>query len=186
MSQSERIHDSAVLAEDLEHQQLRILALINAVGMVRGNASRLDGLTKLAKLDFIARYPELETQIAQALLGSESVEPSIPEFSTLTAAPMIRYRYGPWDDRYYPVLGALVGRGLVRYAKGKRGAIGFSVTPLGKRIVELLEANDAWAPVVVRYRHIADRFGTQNGNRLKDAIYRALPELASTPLGTEL
>jgi len=120
MSQSERIHDSAVLAEDLEHQQLRILALINAVGWFAAMRAGSTGSLKSLRLDFIARYPELETQIAQALLGSESVEPSIPEFSTLTAAPMIRYRYGPWDDRYYPVLGALVGRGLVRYAKGKR------------------------------------------------------------------
>jgi hypothetical protein len=186
MPPSERSQDSAVLAEDIEHQQLRVLALINAVTMIRGNANRLDGLTKLAKLDFIARYPELEAQIARVLFGSDSVEQSIPEFSTLTVVPMIRYRYGPWDERYYPVIGALVGRGLIRYAKGKRGAIGFSITPLGKKLVQALNANAAWAPVVARYSHTADRFGVQNGNRLKDAIYKALPDLASTPFGTEL
>ena len=30
---------------------------------------------------------------------------------------MIRYKYGPWDDRYYAVIGALVSRGLLRYVR---------------------------------------------------------------------
>lgn len=179
-------HNSELVAEDLEHQQLRVLALISAVAGVPGNAQRLDGLTKLAKLDFIARYPDLEPEVARALFGSDADEQSSHTATALTAAPMIRYRYGPWDDRYYPVLGALVGRGLVRFVKGKRGAVGMALTPLGKRLVKLLDSDITWSPVMARYREVAGRFGTQNGSSLKDAIYRALPYLASTPLGTEL
>lgn len=186
MDPSDPVRSSGLLAEDLEHQQLRVLALISAVAAVPGNANRLDGLTKLAKLDFIARYPGLEPEINQALFGHAAGALGSTSSPSLTAAPMIRYRYGPWDDRYYPVIGALVGRGLVRFSKGKRGAVGMSLTPLGKKLAKLLESDMAWSPVLARYREVADRFGGQNGTSLKEAIYKALPNLMNTPFGTEL
>ena len=185
MAGGEYSHETAMLSEDLEHQQLRVLLLIGAVSKVPGNGNKLDGLTKLAKLDFIARYQEAEPSVAAKLSG-DTATTSHKSSISITTTPMIRYRYGPWDDRYYPVIGALVGRGLVCYTRGKRGSVAMSVTALGRKIIQQLEKDDLWAPVAARYMSVADRFGARSGNSLKEAVYAALPELMDVPLGTEL
>lgn len=185
MSSKQADIEAMLAAEDLEHQQLRILLLIAMVADTPGTGRKLDGLTKLAKLDFIARYPELETQIA-AFLPNDVPPTSSTQPPPPTSAPMIRYRYGPWDDRYYLVIGGLVGRGLIRYTRGRQGSVALMLTPQGRDMVQILESDDLWLPVASRYRDVAAAYGLNNGNQLKSAIYRALPELQEMPLRTEL
>src|SRR5262245_14668803 len=93
----------AMLREDLAYHQARVLLLVCAVAAERGHARKLDGLTKLAKLDFLLRYPALASTVLDPLdpcdrrlhLADEDIrEPTSVE------APMNRYKYGPWDDRY--------------------------------------------------------------------------------------
>ena len=45
------------MVDDLAYHQSRVLLLVRAVAEEPGNAGKLDGLTKLAKLDFLVRYP---------------------------------------------------------------------------------------------------------------------------------
>ncbi|QCH23336.1 hypothetical protein DSM43276_01594 [Mycobacteroides salmoniphilum] len=182
---TDHLNEVRLRTEDLEHQQLRVLILITAVSDIAGNAKKLDGLTKLAKLDFIARYQDLEPLIANILNTPTVLIQSLPA-TGITDAPMIRYRYGPWDDQYYPVLGALVGRGLARYVRGKRGSVGLTPTALGADLVAQLRWDPLWASVVDRYESIADRYGRHTGSALKDAIYEALPDRMDVPLRTEL
>ena len=59
---------------------------------------------------------------------------------------MTRYKYGPWDDRYYPVIGALVGRGLLRYTRGRRGSVALAPTPAGRALARQLAAAPANGP----------------------------------------
>ncbi|KAA0120907.1 hypothetical protein CIW51_03260 [Mycolicibacterium sp. P9-22] len=99
---------------------------------------------------------------------------------------MTKFRYGPWDDQYYPVIGALVGRGLIRYAPGKRGSVALALTKQGAELVKRLKSDSLWSPVAGRYEAIAGRFGLLTGNRLKDAIYAALPEKMNVGLRTEI
>src|SRR5262245_53141216 len=101
----------AAAREDLAYHQMRILLLVARVAATPGHQRKLDGLTKLAKLDFLVRYPALASRVLSELDPqdyrlhlSQSPEPD----PTTVEAPMIRYKYGPWDDRYYPVIGALV------------------------------------------------------------------------------
>jgi hypothetical protein len=105
--------DLALLRDDLAYHQARVLLLVDTVADAQGHAGKVDGLTKLAKLDFLLRYPALAPAVLDGLdpadarlhLSEEDqAEPADVE------APMTRYKYGPWDDRYYPVIGALVGR----------------------------------------------------------------------------
>jgi hypothetical protein len=80
----------------------------------------LEGLTKLAKLDFLMRYPTFTDQLLRGL-GADwelGTEPTDSE-ELAVESRMVRYKYGPWDDRYYPVLGTLVGLGLA--AVNKKG-----------------------------------------------------------------
>ena len=55
---------------------------------------------------------------------------------TNVADPMTRYKYGPWDDKYYPVIGALICRGLLRYSPGRRGSVALAPTREGRALAE--------------------------------------------------
>jgi hypothetical protein len=163
---------------DLAYHQARILLLVNAVA---GNRGKLDGLTKLAKLDFLVRYPGL----AERVLNDELVEPlalATPEEQSEAEAPMMRYRYGPWDDRYYPVIGALIGRGLLSYAASRSGSVALKTTAEGRRLALRLGEEPAWADVAERCGAIASRAGKLNGNQLRKLIYERLPEILQLPM----
>jgi hypothetical protein len=49
--------EPALLREDLAYHQARILLLVDAVTAAHGHQGKVDGLTKLAKLDFLLYYP---------------------------------------------------------------------------------------------------------------------------------
>jgi hypothetical protein len=169
--------DAVLAKQDLAYHQIRILMLVAAVSSTNGHAGKLDGLTKLAKLDFLVRYPALapvvldvldQTDPRLNLSESDRMEPTAVE------SPMTRYKYGPWDDRYYPVIGALVGRGLLRYKRGRRGSVALAPTPEGKRMAETLAGASAWKPVNDRCIAIAEASAGLSGNALKDLIYQRL------------
>ena len=95
--------------------------------------------------------------------------------------PMTRYKYGPWDDRYYPVIGALVSRGLLRYAKGRRGSVALVATPEGTGVARTLADDPSWSVVADRCATIAEASSGLTGNALKALIYQRLAELMDRP-----
>jgi len=124
------------VVDDLAYHQTRILLLVNAVAAEPEHQRKVDGLTKLAKLDFLVRYPALAAHVLDTLEESDErlhLTPADRAEPTDVEAPMTRYKYGPWDDRYYPVIGALVARGLLRYTRGRRGSVALAPTALGGR-----------------------------------------------------
>ena len=175
---------STQLRNELEYQQLRVLLLICDVSSLPGATGSVDSLTKLAKLDFIARYPDTADTISAALDGTHLLES--PTVEAKLERPMIRHRFGPWDDTYYPVVGALVGRGLIRYRRGPRNSVVMQPTPAGKKLAEKVSASDNWGVVAAMYSEVARRFGNRSGNQLKDAIYAALPNAMDVAHRTEL
>ncbi|MBX7450857.1 hypothetical protein GR927_22985 [Mycolicibacterium sp. 3033] len=94
---------------------------------------------------------------------------------------MIRYKYGPWDDRYYPVVGALVSRGLLRYAKGRSGSVALTVTPAGKKLAASLVEDPLWRDTADRCEAVAQASVGLSGNALKDRIYSRLSNLMDRP-----
>lgn len=94
---------------------------------------------------------------------------------------MTRYKYGPWDDRYYAVLGALIGRGLLRYTAARKGSVAVAPTAAGRRLASQLAAGDQWAEVADRSQAIAEASANMTGNALKDLIYRRLADLMDRP-----
>lgn len=172
------------LVDDLNYHQTRVLLLVRAVAREPGNAGKLDGLTKLAKLDFLVRYPALAPVILEELDEHDDdlhlSEEDITEPTNVTD-PMTRYKYGPWDDRYYPIIGALVARGLLRYARGRRGSVALVPTPNGKTLADDLATDPAWTDVVDQCRAVARASAGMTGNALKEAIYERLAELMDRP-----
>lgn len=172
--------DLALLKADIAYHQLRILLLVAAVSSRPGHARKLDGLTKLAKLDFLVRYPALAPVIL------DDLDRNAPELHlsdgdrarpTDVDSPMVRYKYGPWDDRYYPVVGALVGRGLLRYTRGRRGSIALATTSNGRELAAALAASPEWAELYDRASLIAEASEGLTGADLKNRIYERLPSL---------
>ena len=180
----DRPQELALIRDDLAYHQARVLLLVTAVAAAQGHSGKVDGLTKLAKLDFLLRYPAL----APAVL--DSLDPADPSLHLTDAdeanpanveAPMIRYKYGPWDDRYYPVIGALVSRGLLRYVRGRRGSVALAPTAAGRKLARQLADGSTWTEVADRSRVIADATAGLTGNALKDLVYERLAALMDRP-----
>lgn len=165
-----------------EYHIARLLILIHAFG---AQARGIDGLTKLAKLDFLLRYPAFLGRLLRQLDidWPDEAEPTANE-ELAVESRMIRYKYGPWDDRYYSLLGQLVGMGLVTSVPGK-GRIAMRLTERGTQIAVDLESQPEWRPVYARSRLLFEYFNT-SGNRLKTLIYDLLPDAVDRPLRTEI
>ena len=173
-----------LLREDLAYHQTRVLLLVDAVARADGHDHRLDGLTKLAKLDFLVRYPALAPLILEALHADDyrlHLTEEDTHMPTSVEAPMMRHKYGPWDDRYYPVIGALVGRGLLRYADKRRGHVALVPTAAGRRLVRSLSDGDAWHEIRERCEAVAETSGGLSGYALKQLIYQRLDNLMDRP-----
>jgi hypothetical protein len=168
-------------AGEAVYHQGRVLLLIDAMA---GKNGVLDGLTKLAKLDFLLRYPVFLKQLADSgkirnLVLDDSTAPTEDEERAVESR-MIRYKYGPWDDRYYGIIGALIGRGLIEYAPG-RGRVALRTTQGGHAIAMVLAADPAWKRTASRCVLLRAAFARMSGNALKELIYRGLPDVVDRP-----
>ena len=146
--------------------------------MSRGSGlPRIDGLTKMAKLDFFVRYPQFFNTACQVLgLPSESATETVE-------SSMIRFHYGPWDDRYYHILGYLEGKHLLSVTKDKQ-AFTLSLTDEGKQVADQFARDNAFAPLVEQMRQVKKALGDKPGSTLKKLIYQIFEkEVAQRRLG---
>jgi hypothetical protein len=163
-----------VAADDLlEFHAARLLLLFNLCG----TSGRIDGLTKMAKLDFFVRYPQFFDTVCRTLglpvaSATESVESS-----------MIRFHYGPWDDRYYHILAYLEGKQLLNVAKDHQ-AYTLSLTEKGEKIAGNLAKDESFALLVAQMRQVKKALGNKAGSTLKKLIYQIFEkEVAQRRLG---
>lgn len=173
-----------VMVDDLAYHQGRVLLLVRAVAEEPGNAGKLDGLTKLAKLDFLVRYPALAPVVLDELDQSDPglhLDDAALSEPTVVSDPMIRYKYGPWDDKYYPVIGALVSRGLLRYARGRQGSVALVPTAQGRSLADDIASDAAWRGIDDQCRVVARASAGLTGNALKVRIYERLAALMDRP-----
>lgn len=174
----------SAMVDDLAYHQGRVLLLVRAVAEEPGNAGKLDGLTKLAKLDFLVRYPALAPVILDELEESDPdlhIDAADLRDPTAVADPMTRYKYGPWDDKYYPVVGALVSRGLLKYARGRQGSVALAPTAAGRALADDLSTDASWQTVNDQCRAVARAAAGLTGNALKVRIYERLADLMDRP-----
>jgi hypothetical protein len=152
---------SLPLAADdvVEFHAARLLLLFE----VCGTAGRIDGLTKMAKLDFFARYPEFfEVARGHADTGSSNA-------GTVESA-MVRHHYGPWDKRYYHLLAHLEAKRLITVTKEKR-TYRLALTDLGRERAKRLAKLPSFGTMVGRMKEIKRTFGGRSGSSLKSMIY---------------
>lgn len=164
---------------ELDYHLARVLLLVAAC--TETDDDGVDGLTKLAKLDFLLRYPSMLDRVLHATgqAWAEGTEPSDDERLAVEST-MVRYKYGPWDDRYYPIAGALLGLGLAEPRPG-RGRVALRATPAGRAAAAELALSPEWAITASRTELLARAFAGKTGNALKQLVYRLLPDAVDRP-----
>jgi len=165
-----------------EYHEARLLLLLDAFGTAD---APVNGLTKLAKLDFLLRYPVfLERILDRRRLGWPiGLAPSRAERGAVESR-MVRYKYGPWDNRYYPVIGALVGRGLARMRLSGT-TVEIAITDRGREVAAALVDSNEWSVVAGRARLLRRHFDS-TGARLRKIIYDELPDAVDRPHRVEI
>lgn len=173
-----------LLADDIiEFHAARLLLLISICGV----AGRIDGLTKMAKLDFFARYPDF-FEVARAAIDPASNADSTKRATSdeTVESAMVRHHYGPWDKRYYHVLAHLEAKRLITVTKDGN-SYRLALTDLGRDRAEALAARSSFGSLVARMREVKKTFGSKKGTFLKDLIYRLFDEeVGRRPMGEEI
>ena len=168
----------------LPEAEARVLLLISAFSGTPDNPRALEGRVKLAKLDFLIRYPKYLSRVLRARQVSEKALASVAPEPNPLQDRMIRYRYGPWDPSYFAVLGSLIGRGLVDATPFAYG-VGYRASPTGRSLVASLLEDGAWTTVHQRAL-LAKRHLDLSGTKIKDLLYDAIPEMTGASWNDEL
>lgn len=173
--------------DDLEFHATRLLLLIKycAMDTVEEEKSSIKGRTKLAKLDFFLRYP---TYLKQALdknpFSDKKINLYMEPYETQNIeATMIRYKYGPWDNKYYDVFAYLLAKGLIEIISIDH-VDHFVITEQGKTVVELLALERNYVSLIERCQIIRESLAQKSGAWLKDFIYRSFPQIVGQSMGS--
>ncbi|MCE0763376.1 hypothetical protein LWC35_10730 [Pseudonocardia kujensis] len=134
---------------------------------------------KLAKLDFLVRYPQHLRRILQNHgVPDKDLQGLLADDAPLDSR-MMRYRYGPWDPSYFAVLGSLIGRGLVEVTPlGSASGFGYRTTPIGADLAADLKADASFDTMQNRLA-LLRRHLDKSGTTLKNYLYE-LPEVSDT------
>lgn len=163
------------LDRDEDVHLARILVLLRAFH--RADAPAVEGITKLAKLDFLLRYPSCFEKAMQARGVSVKNIP-VDDFERLTIeARMVRYKFGPWDHRYRRFLNILVARRLVTVRTDGR-TIQIDLSDRGLAMADRLAASDGFARVYERAM-LLHKYLDLGARKLMEFIYEQFPELTS-------
>jgi hypothetical protein len=160
--------------------EARLLLLIDA--FTQANLS-LQGRVKLAKLDFLLRYPQFYRRALRAKGRKVDDNPEAAENNI--EGRMIRYRYGPWDPAYYAILGSLLGRGLIETVPEGRYT-GLRTTEIGQQLAASLSEAPAWEETADHARRLRAAFSTTTGTTIMKFIYEHFPEVSGATWGDRL
>ena len=171
------------LEEDESPHLARILILLNEFS---GKESRgeIEGLTKLAKLDFLLRYPAY-LEKALAVEGKSSKLANVLDHERKSVeARMIRFKYGPWDFRYRRFINTLVGMGLL-YIRLQGKSYHLCLTNKGVDVAKDIVQQESFKDISERARLIRINFN-MSGTNLMKFIYKTFPEIGTLQFGKEI
>lgn len=153
--------------EVLELHAARLLLLLRCCGTKsRDDGSyRIDGLTKMAKLDFFVRYPQFFGEVCKKM------KKPMDDSANAIESAMVRFHYGPWDQRYYHILSYLEGRRLLLATSAPNNGIVLRLTPEGREISSRLLEDVAFADLKDQMGRVKSVLGKMSGNQLKKLIY---------------
>lgn len=158
-----------LVADDIiEFHASRVILLIKICGKrdKRRKTHKIEGLTKLAKLDFFVRYPEFFRRVAKYL----NAQDKIGKHEGGIESRMIRFHYGPWDERYYQLLPYLEAKRLITIEKCAT-TYTFFLSELGEEIADKLSKEPEFASLINNMVDIRKILADLSGSRLKELVY---------------
>ena len=178
---------AAADAENADSLHLaRLLVLLRSADKRGKNQSKpVEGITKLAKLDFLLRYPLYLERALLSLGESPDSAAILPRERTTVETKMIRFRYGPWDSRYRRWLSLLSARGLISLSMSGR-KIEIGLTDAGRTLADNLAARPAFEELAARGTIIMKAVGAMSATKLKDFVYQIVPEITGMKWGEEI
>src|ERR1043166_1006345 len=166
----------ANLDQETDLHLARLLILLE--GFAEGsNGGPIEGLTKLAKLDFLLRYPVM---LERALVekGRSTLNVKLEDYERLSVeSEMVRYRFGPWDHRYREFLNILVAKGLASITVEGRKVV-IDITDQGRERAKQLADRDIFSDYVRRTQLLKRNFDL-TATHLMQFIYETFPEIVS-------
>lgn len=170
------VESVANLDEVPELHAARLLLLLDAFA-TGDKGGPIQGLTKLAKLDFLLRYPVMLERALEAK-GRSTRDVRLEDYERNSVeSEMVRYRFGPWDHRYREFLNILVAKGLVTVSIEGRTVV-IVVTEQGRDQARQLSNDDLFEPYVRRAMTLKRHFDL-SATHLMRFIYETFPEIVS-------
>jgi len=169
---------------------VRLLLLLYPFSVSGKKSTSVDGITKLANLDFLLRYPTYFQRLLDLSVNPErkrdKFDANIKDNERDTVeSKMIRFRYGPWDSRYRRWLAILTSKDLVRvFMLGN--TIYISLTEHGNKVADTLSKNPYFLDTYFRCQIIYKAVGSKTGTWIKDHIYKTIPEIQKMTWGKEI
>jgi hypothetical protein len=164
----------------------RLLILLRSADMRGKNQAKpVEGITKLAKLDFLLRYPVYLERALVSLGKSPDGAAVLPRERTTVETKMIRFRYGPWDGRYRRWLSLLSARGLITLSMSGR-KIEIGLTDSGRSLAGDLAAKPVFQDLAARGAVVMKAVGAMPATKLKDFVYQIVPEITGMKWGEEI
>lgn len=175
------------LASDIEHSDdFHVARLILLIKAASGRSDKpVQGIMKLAKLDFLLRYPNCLVRALRAI-GKADLANEVPEEERNTIeARMIRFRFGPWDKRYRRWISLLVSKGLAHaYLEGR--TVNVKLTAAGSAVAARLAELEEFHSLAKRSQIVASAVGGYSATKLKDFVYKVFPEIVDMQWGRHI
>jgi hypothetical protein len=181
---------AAAVENSDEFNEARLLLLLKAAAGKEETAKPLDGIMKLAKMDFLLRYPNMLVRalnvIGESKKSALADAAAIPEEDRDTIeARMIRFRFGPWDPRYRRWLSILVAKQLANvYREGR--TVKIQLSQKGMALAGQLAEVEAFKPLAERARVVNSAVGSMPSTKITAFVYKIAPEIVNMKWGNAI
>ncbi len=175
LARRQRVAAHAIAAEAVFHQARILLLIVAFSGRTRG----LRSLARLSRLDFLLRFPPILEYMN--IDGHPTWPPpaaTVPAERHATDIAFAGSRYGLWTDRYTLIIGALLGKQLIRQVPGR--TLEVIATPNGRTAATQLTAATEWTRTKGRAEFLHQRLdlpAARLDQLLRPAIRRMEKEL---------
>ena len=179
------VHSISTIRRKTEADIARILILLLTFAGKKIRTRNFKGLTKLAKLDFLLRYPLYLHRLLKSRISKPKTEyvKLYPFERECVEAEMIRYHYGPWDPKHKLILNHMVGLGLIRTTG--ENPVNIRLTVKGAVIADVLSKNPQFKDTIQRSKLLKLHLNF-TGTTLKKILYEKFPEILNLRKGQKI